>query len=242
MFARIRLAAVRTNSHRVRMLSSSPIVRSDALFVHHDTPNNNPKVPFAFDAKNMEEAKKIISKYPPQYKKAAMIPLLHLAQKQHGWTPISVMNYVAKLLEVAPMRVYEVATFYTMFNRNPVGKYFLQVCTTTPCELCGASKIVQTIEKHLGIKVGQTTEDKLFTLVEVECAGACVNAPVISVNDDYFEDLTPESTVKLLDGLKAGKPVTRGPANGRKNCEPLGGQTTLKEAPPGPGFMMRSDL
>ncbi|KAJ1726107.1 NADH:ubiquinone oxidoreductase 24 [Coemansia biformis] len=226
----------------VRYIGSTSPARSDAIFIHRDTPENNPGIPFEFDAKSMSEVKGIIAKYPPQYKKAAMIPLLHLAQKQNGWTSISVMNYVAKLLEVPPMRVYEVATFYTMFNRNPVGKYFLQVCTTTPCQLCGASKIVETIESHLGIKVGETTADKLFTLVEVECAGACVNAPVVSVNDDYFEDLTPETTVRLLDDLKAGKPVARGPVSARNNCEPLGGQTTLTTPPPGPGFMVRDDL
>ncbi|KAJ2669422.1 NADH:ubiquinone oxidoreductase 24 [Coemansia sp. RSA 1085] len=246
MLARFRpLVSATSNvlrSSAIRNLSTTTAVRSDAIFVHRDTPENNPRIAFEFSADNMQEAKRIMAKYPPQYKKAAMIPLLHLAQKQNGWTSISVMNYIAKLLEVPPMRVYEVATFYTMFNRNPVGKYFLQVCTTTPCQLCGSSKIVEAIEKHLGIKVGETTQDKLFTLVEVECAGACVNAPVISVNDDYFEDLTPETTVKLLDDLKAGKSVKRGPVSGRNNCEPLNGQTTLTTPPPGPGFMVRDDL
>ncbi|KAJ2813498.1 NADH:ubiquinone oxidoreductase 24, partial [Coemansia sp. 'formosensis'] len=216
MFARTKLAALgnaarSTQARAFRPISTCSVARSSAIFVHRDTPENNPNTPFEFDARSLVEANAIIGKYPPQYKKAAMIPLLHLAQKQNGWTSLSVMNYVAKFLEVPPMRVYEVATFYTMFNRSPVGKYFLQVCTTTPCELCGASKIVETIEKHLGIKVGETTPDKLFTLVEVECAGACINAPVISVNDDYFEDLTPEATVSLLENLKAGKPVTPGP-------------------------------
>ncbi|KAJ2489675.1 NADH:ubiquinone oxidoreductase 24 [Coemansia sp. RSA 2050] len=247
MFVRTRLFALGTAARSaqvraLRPLGTCSVARSSAIFVHRDTPENNPSIPFEFDARNLAEAKAIIGKYPPQYKKAAMIPLLHMAQKQNGWTSLSVMNYIAKFLEVPPMRVYEVATFYTMFNRSPVGKYFLQVCTTTPCELCGASKIVETIEKHLGIKVGETTPDKLFTLVEVECAGACVNAPVISVNDDYFEDLTPEATVSLLDSLKAGKPVTPGPVSGRQNCEPLGGQTTLTTPPPGPGFMVREDL
>ncbi|KAJ1935780.1 NADH:ubiquinone oxidoreductase 24 [Linderina macrospora] len=247
MLARIRPGMMSSAAQRLRMsgtrqFSAAAIQRSDAIFVHRDTPENNPSIPFEFSSANLSEAQTIMAKYPPQYKKAAMIPLLHLAQKQNGWTSLSVMNYIAKLLEVHPMRVYEVATFYTMFNRNPVGKYFLQVCTTTPCELCGASKIVKAIEDHLGIKVGGTTPDKLFTLVEVECAGACVNAPVVSVNDDYFEDLTPETTVKLLNDLKAGKEVKRGPLNGRINCEPLGGQTSLTTPPPGPGFMVREDL
>jgi NADH dehydrogenase (ubiquinone) flavoprotein 2 len=126
------------------------------------------------------------SKYPTQYKKAAVIPVLDLGQRQLGWTSISVMNEVARILEMPPMRVYEVATFYTMcalfffhpdfgrFNREPVGKYFLQVCTTTPCALCGSGNIVETIEQELGITPGHTTEDGMFTLVEVECLGACV--------------------------------------------------------------------
>eukprot|EP00842_Homolaphlyctis_polyrhiza_P005035 jgi/Hompol1/5532/HPOL_004511-RA len=157
-----------------RCFSSSSLVASDKLFVHRDTPVNNQTIPFEFTPENLKRANEIISKYPPQYKKAAVIPLLDLGQRQHGFTSISVMNYVAKLLEMPPMRVYEVATFYTMYNRDPVGKYFLQVCTTTPCQLCGSDEIVKTIEKHLGIHVGETTPDKMFTLVEVECAGACV--------------------------------------------------------------------
>ncbi|KAJ9075195.1 NADH:ubiquinone oxidoreductase 24, partial [Entomophthora muscae] len=192
--------------------------------------------------KNLKEAKETIAKYPKQYKKGAVIPLLHIGQRQLGFTSISVMNEVAKLLEMPPMRVYEVATFYTMFNRDPVGKYFLQVCTTTPCQLCGSTKIVDTIQDHLGIKVGETTKDNLFTLVEVECAGACVNAPVLAVNDDYYEDLTPESTKDILNQLKAGKFPTPGPMSGRKAAEPKTGVTSLKGAPSGPGFKVRADL
>ena len=114
------------------------------------------------------------------------MPLLDLGQRQQGFTSIAVMNHVAELLEIPPMRVYEVASFYTMYNREPIGKYFLQVCTTTPCQLCGSTEIVKACEQELGIKVGETTSDDMFTLVEVECAGACVNAPVLAVNDDYY--------------------------------------------------------
>lgn len=173
-----------------------------------------------------------------------MIPLLDLGQRQNNnWTSLGVMNEVARLLEVPPMRVYEVATFYTMFNREPVGKYFLQVCTTTPCELCGSGKVVKAIEDELNIKVGETTEDGQFTLVEVECAGACVNAPVIAVNDDYFEDLTEESTKKLIRALKSGKDVPApGPMSGRHSCEPAGGLTSLTTPVTGPGFGVRNDL
>ncbi|KAJ9068764.1 NADH:ubiquinone oxidoreductase 24 [Entomophthora muscae] len=177
--------------------------------------------------KNLKEAKETIAKYPKQYKKGAVIPLLHIGQRQLGFTSISVMNEVAKLLEMPPMRVYEVATFYTMFNRDPVGKYFLQWTLF---------KIIS------GIKVGETTKDNLFTLVEVECAGACVNAPVLAVNDDYYEDLTPESTKDILNQLKAGKFPTPGPMSGRKAAEPKTGVTSLKGAPSGPGFKVRADL
>ncbi|CAG8741477.1 16484_t:CDS:2, partial [Gigaspora margarita] len=169
-----------------KSFSVSATTKSDKLFVHRDTPENNPSFPFEFTTDNLKRAQEIIKRYPPQYKKAAVIPLLDLGQRQLGWTSLSVMNAVAKLLEIPPMRVYEVATFYTMFNREPVGKYFLQLCTTTPCQLCGSMEILKTIEDHLKIKVGETTSDKLFTLVEVECAGACVNAPVLAINDDYY--------------------------------------------------------
>ena len=120
-----------------------------------------------------------------------MIPLLHLAQAQNSnWLPISAMNHVASILQVPRMRVYEVATFYTMFNRDPVGKYFVQVCTTTPCELCGASRVLEALKDEIGCKnIGDTSSDGLFTLVEVECAGACVNAPVIAINDDYYVNI-----------------------------------------------------
>ncbi|KAI8817231.1 thioredoxin-like [2Fe-2S] ferredoxin-domain-containing protein, partial [Fimicolochytrium jonesii] len=225
-----------------RAFSGAPVVRSDKLFLHRDTPENNDTIAFEFTPENLNRAKEIMKKYPPQYKKAATIPLLDLAQRQNGWTSIATMNYVAKLLEVPPMRVYEVATFYTMFNREPTGKYFLQLCTTTPCQLCGSDKILDTIEKHLGIKAGQTTPDKLFTLVEVECAGACVNAPVLAVNDDYYEDLTSEATIKILDDLKRGTYPKPGPVSGRQNCEPHGGLTSLTSEPTGPGFRIRADL
>jgi NADH dehydrogenase (ubiquinone) flavoprotein 2 len=132
------------------------------------------------------------------------MPLLDLGQRQHGYTSISVMNEVARLLSMPPMRVYEVATFYTMYNRTPVGRFHLQVCTTTPCMLggCGSDKIMRAMEDYLGVKPGQTTEDGVFTFVEVECLGACVNAPMVQINDDYYEDLTPESVVVLLKALR----------------------------------------
>jgi len=173
----------------MRAISTSSVVRSDALFVHRDTSYNNAAIPFSFTGEFVPEAQAIIKQYPPQYKKAAVIPLLHLAQKQNdNWLSISAMNHVAEVLEMPPMRVYEVATFYTMFNRTPVGKYFVQVCTTTPCMLggCGSTAVLEAIEKHLGIKAGHTTPDKLFTVIEVECLGACANAPMVQINDEYY--------------------------------------------------------
>lgn len=136
----------------------------------------------------MVKIKQIHSQYPPQYKKAAVLPLLHFAQDQseNQWLPISAMNRVAELLEVPRMRVYEVATFYSMFNRQPCGKFHLQLCTTTPCQLRGAKELLNGIKNWLGIEVGATTPDGLFTLSEVECLGACVNAPIMAINKDYY--------------------------------------------------------
>ncbi|KAJ3108910.1 hypothetical protein HK100_003374 [Physocladia obscura] len=220
-----------------------PILYIKSSLQHRNTPENNASIKFEFNAEFSPKAAEIIAKYPSQYKKAAVIPLLDLGQRQNGFTSISVMNHVAKLLEMPPMRVYEVATFYTMFNREPVGKYFLQICTTTPCQLCNSSSIVETVEKHLGIKLGQTTDDKQFTLVEVECAGACSNAPVMAVNDDYYEDLTPETTIKILEDLKAGKtPSKLGPQSSRLASEQITGVTTLITEPTGPGFGLQKAL
>uniref|UniRef100_A0A3Q3XG15 NADH dehydrogenase [ubiquinone] flavoprotein 2, mitochondrial n=1 Tax=Mola mola TaxID=94237 RepID=A0A3Q3XG15_MOLML len=149
---------------------------------------------------------------------------------------------VAEVLEIPPMRVYEVATFYTMFLRQPVGKYFIQICTTTPCMLCNSDSILEAIQNKLGIKVGETTADKMFTLIEVECLGACVNAPMVQINDNYYEDLTPKDIEEIIDELKAGRVPPPGPRSGRFSCEPAGGLTSLTEPPKGPGFAVRPDL
>ncbi|EER23965.1 NADH:ubiquinone oxidoreductase 24 [Coccidioides posadasii str. Silveira] len=223
-----------------RQFTAATPVLSDILAVHRNTPENNPSIPFKFSEQNLKVIDEILKRYPPQYKKAAVMPLLDLGQRQLGWTSISVMNEVARILEMPPMRVYEVATFYTMYNREPVGKYFVQICTTTPCQLggCGSDKIVEAITKHLGVSShGQTTPDKLFTVLEVECLGACVNAPMVQINDDYYEDLTPETAVQLLNALKesalageSGKKVnipSPGPMSGRESCENSAGLTSL---------------
>ncbi|KAF2213607.1 hypothetical protein CERZMDRAFT_39036 [Cercospora zeae-maydis SCOH1-5] len=187
-----------------RTFQTTRIAQSASLNVHRNTPENNPDIPFKFNKVNEELIKEVLSRYPSQYKKAAVMPLLDLGQRQHGFTSISVMNEVARILEMPPMRVYEVATFYTMYNRNPVGKFHVQCCTTTPCQLggVGSDVIMKAIEEELGIHHGETTPDKLFTFTEVECLGACANAPMVQINDDYYEDLTPEKTKDLLRALR----------------------------------------
>ncbi|KHJ30400.1 putative nadh-ubiquinone dehydrogenase 24 kda [Erysiphe necator] len=199
------IVSKKTCLSHIRTFRAGAIWRSDSLQVHRDSPHNNESIPFKFNEKNNALISEILKRYPPQYKKAAVMPLLDLGQRQHGFTSLSVMNEVARILEMPPMRVYEVATFYTMYNREPVGKYHLQICTTTPCQLggCGSDAIVAAINNHLGITPGHTTEDGLFTYVEVECLGACVNAPMVQINDDYYEDLTPEGIVSILKALQA---------------------------------------
>jgi len=183
---------------------------------------------FAFTPENKATADKIIAKYPGGRQASAVIPLLDLAQRQHhGWLPRAAMDHVAKLLAMAPIRVYEVATFYTMFNLNPVGRYHVQVCTTTPCWLRDSDAVLDACRKKLGIEVGQMSADKLFTLSEVECLGACVNAPMMQINDDYYEDLDARATEAILDALKRGEKPKPGPQNGRITSAPASGPTTL---------------
>lgn len=222
--------------------SSKRLGGGDHEFVHRDTPENNANIPFDFTPENYKRIDSIMTLYPDGHKVAAMIPLLDLAQRQHGWLPISAMNKVAELLNVTNMRVYEVATFYTMFIRYPIGKYHIQICTTTPCWLNNSDSILDAIKSKLNIKVGETTKDKLFTLTEVECLGACVNAPMVQINDDFYEDLKPEDINQILDELAAGKKPKAGPRSGRFAAEPRTGLTSLTEPPTGPGFGLRKDL
>lgn len=186
---------------------------------------------FEFDPETMKIAKSHIQKYPKGRQASAVMPLLELAQRKNaGWLPRAAMDYVADLLKMPKMAVYEVATFYTMYNLKPVGKFHLQICSNLPCWLRGSNKILDTIISHLGISVGETTEDKLFTLSEVECLGACVNAPMMQVNDDYYEDLSEESTQNILSELRIGKSPKFGSQINRKSCEPIGGLTSLKDS------------
>lgn len=182
---------------------------------------------FEFTAENLETVKKYIAKYPEGRQASAVLPLLDLAQRQHGWVPRAAMDHIASLLALPPIRVYEVATFYTMFNLKPVGRYFLQVCTTTPCWLRGSNEVVGACKRKLGIGIGETTADGKFTLVEVECLGACVNAPILQVNDDFYEDMTGALTEELLGKLARDEVPPPGSMTGRQTSAPVGGPTTL---------------
>jgi NADH-quinone oxidoreductase subunit E len=185
---------------------------------------------FAFTGENQTLADKIIARYPAGRQASAVLPLLDLAQRQvGGWLPRAAMDHVARILDMAPIRVYEVATFYTMFNLQPVGKYLLQVCRTTPCWLRGADKLAETCKRKLGIGLKQTTTDGKFTLVEVECLGGCVNAPVVQINDDFYEDLDPAKLETLLGKLARGEQPPAGSQIGRQGSAPVGGPTTLVE-------------
>jgi NADH-quinone oxidoreductase E subunit len=190
---------------------------------------------FEFTPENLERAEAHIAKYPAGRQQSAVLPLLDLAQRQSGgWLPLAAMHRVAELLEMPRIRVYEVATFYTMLNLRPVGRYLLQACTTTPCWLRGSDAVVAACEKKLGIGVGGTSDDGLFTLVEVECLGACVNAPILQVNDDFYEDLDGPATEALIDALREGKAPPMGSVIGRQGSAPIKGKTTLTEPPEPP--------
>jgi len=185
---------------------------------------------FAFSAENLEKARAIIAKYPAGRQASAVLALLDLAQRQNeNWLPRAAMDTVADMLDMARIRVYEVATFYTMFNLKPVGQRLLQICTTTPCWLRGSDEVVAACERKLGIKMGETTPDGLFTMAEVECLGGCVNAPIIQVNDDFYEDLDARSTEALLDAFRRGETPPVGSVRRRQGSAPEGGKTTLKD-------------
>ena len=190
-------------------------------------PEKQPKE-FSFSAANLDWAKKKIANYPEGRQRSAIIPLLWRAQEQHdGWLPEAAIRCVCDMIGVAYIRGLEVATFYTMFNLEPVGKTHVQFCGTTPCLLRGAEAIKKVCEKRIGEQMHVTADGK-FSWVEVECLGACVNAPVVQIGSDYYEDLTPENFEKLLDGFASGKPPKPGPQMNRQMSAPVGGPTTLK--------------
>lgn len=186
---------------------------------------------FSFTPENLAWARGQLEKYPDGRQASAVIPLLWKAQEQAGgWVPEAAIRYVAELLNMANIRVMEIATFYTMFNLAPVGRYHVQLCGTTPCRLRGAEDLIHVCEKRIGHQF-DVTPDGALSWVEVECLGACVNAPMAQINYDFYEDLTPESFARILDDLAAGKPVEPGPQVDRPFSGPQGGLTALTEPP-----------
>ena len=184
-------------------------------------PQDVPQVAsFTFDEEHLAQAKALIANYPPGRQASAVIGVLDLAQRQFGWLPRVAMNEVARLLDMAPIRVYEIATFYKMFQLRPKGKYHLQVCTTTPCWLRGSDAIMKACE--------HAADGDTFSVQEVECLGGCVNAPVVQINDDFYEDLDPASLQKVLDAFKRGETPKAGPQVDRQTSAPEGGPTTLR--------------
>lgn len=194
---------------------------------------------FEFTKANQKKVEKIIAKYPKGRQKSATMPLLDLAQRQMaeqgmkanppvgGWIPRAAMDEIARILDVPAVKVYEVASFYSMYNMAPVGKYLIQVCTTTPCWLCGSDEVVKTCKDYLGIGMNETTKDGKFSLMEVECLGACVNAPMVQINDDYFEDLTEKNMKEVLELLSEDMKPNVGSQKGRKGSMAVSGPTTL---------------
>ena len=183
---------------------------------------------FELTEKNLEKAKKIITNYPEGKQQSAVMALLYLAQSQNeNWIPLAAMKYIGKFLSIPYIKVYEVATFYTMYNLSPVGKNFIQVCTTTPCMIRGAYKIVDACKEKISNNENELLEGKNCSWVEVECLGACVNGPMMQINNDYFEDLDKEKTLKILDQILKGESPKPGSYKGRLNSEPENNRKTL---------------
>ena len=183
---------------------------------------------FEFNKRNLEEAQKIIKKYPEGKQQSAVMSLLYLVQKQNdNWIPLVAMKYIGKFLSMPYIKVYEVATFYTMYNLSPVGKYFFQICTTTPCMIRGAYDIVKVLKEKISDKENELSNDKSCSWMEVECLGACINAPMMQINDDYYEDLNKEKTEKIINQIQNGEKPKPGSYRGRKNSEPENNRKTL---------------
>ena len=190
-----------------------------------DQPQN-----FEFNSSSLDAANKIMSQYPKEKKQSAVMALLYIAQKQNNnWIPLVAMKYIAKFLDMPYIKVYEVATFYSMFNLSPVGKYFVQVCTTTPCMIRGASKLVEACKEKISPSENELLPDKNCSWVEVECLGACVTAPMMQINNDYYEDLDKEKTLEILDKILKDEIPKPGSYRGRINNEPENGRKTLME-------------
>jgi len=185
---------------------------------------------FEFSQVNLQETQNIIKKYPKNRKASAVLALLYLVQKQHNnWIPLAAIKYVAKFLEIPYIQVYEVATFYSMFNLAPVGKYFVQICTTTPCMIRGSNKVIDVCKKHIANNQNELSKNKLCSWTEVECLGSCVSAPMMQINQDYFEDLDEKKTEEIIQMLLNDKSPKPGSYRNRKNTAPEKGRTTLLE-------------
>ena len=185
---------------------------------------------FSFNEDNLKKAEQEIQKYPKDKKASAVLALLYLAQNQNdNWIPLSAIKYISQLLDMPYIKVYEVVTFYSMFNLAPVGKYFVQVCTTTPCMIRGSNKIIEICKKNISQKQNELSENKLCSWVEVECLGACVNAPMMQINQDYFEDLNERDAESIINKLLKDDFPQPGSAKGRTNNAPQNGKTTLME-------------
>ena len=185
---------------------------------------------FEFNSDSFKAAKKIISNYPDGKMQSAVMELLFIAQRQNdNWIPLAAIKYIGKFLEMPYIKVYEVATFYTMYNLAPVGNFFIQVCTTTPCMIRGAYKLVEACKEKISEKENELSKDKNCSWMEVECLGACVNAPMMQINDDYFEDLDKEKTLKILDEIINDKIPKPGSYKGRSNNEPTNNRKTLMD-------------
>ena len=185
---------------------------------------------FEFNSFSLEAAKKIVSKYPKGKQQSAVMSLLYIAQKQNdNWIPLAAMKYIGKFLDMPYIKVYEVATFYSMYNLSPVGKYLVQVCTTTPCMIRGANQLVKACKEKISENESELSNDKNCSWIEVECLGACVNAPMMQINDDYYEDLDKEKTLKILDKILKGEKPKPGSYRGRINNEPENNRKTLMD-------------
>ena len=184
---------------------------------------------FEFNSVNLKRIQEILKKYPAVRKKSAVMPLLDLAQRQHeNWIPNAAIKKIGEILEVPYIKVYEVATFYTMYNLAPVGKYFVQVCTTSPCMIRGSGKIINLCKKYISEKEGKLSDDKKSSWIEVECLGACVSAPMMQINDDFYEDLSEETATKIFEGIKNDKLPKPGSQKGRVGFEPNKRLTLVK--------------
>ena len=185
---------------------------------------------FDFNPASLEAAKFIIANYPKDKQQSAVMALLYIAQKQNSnWIPLAAMKYIGKLLDMPYIKVYEVATFYTMYNLAPVGKHFIQICTTTPCMIRGAYKLVEACKEKISENENELSKDQSCSWMEVECLGACVNAPMLQINDDYYEDLDKEKTLKILDKILTGETPKPGSYRGRLNNEPENNRKTLMD-------------